>query len=193
MGNEKRLAFKKTDYEYRDLGELPIPLDKNIGLFTSPFVQMVGGKDDNDAVMPFKVDSTGRLDVIGVCPTHQPQAIITQANPTSGTKYTVLDTTEYIRIISAYASPTWTVQPTPLEMWITIDGVTERFFKANPASGGTFCPELFPGGTPHALVGSSTNSQRRSFLLEGREVKVEVEITGGTVSSLDSNIQWAKW
>lgn len=191
MTNRNRLAFKRLDYEYRDLGELPIPLDANTGLFTSPFVQMVGGKDANNAVMPFKIDSTGRLDVIGVCPEHQADATLDQTNPVSGTKYEIIPETEYVRIIGIAVKSTWTVQDT-IDCHITIDGVTITASKGNNTSNTYYYPLMLP-----SVAGFSFQTwaygRIGAFLLEGRSVKVEAESTGGTVSNLSARVKWARW
>jgi len=58
-----------------------------------------------------------------VCPKEKADGTLTQANPISGTKYTVLSTTRRVRILNIAARVTWTVQPNPLEIHLTIDGV----------------------------------------------------------------------
>ncbi|NVM23119.1 MAG: hypothetical protein HWN68_15215 [Desulfobacterales bacterium] len=122
---------------------------------------------------------------------HQADATLDQTDPVSGTKYEVLATTKNVRIILIEAQCTWTVQPTPLEIHVTIDGQPLVFSKADPVS------EDYYYATPYAPVaGGSLNVvaevRHRAFLLEGRSVKVEAEITGGTVSNLSARVKYAK-
>ena len=125
-------------------------------------------------------------------PEHQADATLNQANPVSGTKYEVLPETKNVRIIGISVECTWTVQPTPLEVHITIDGVPILCSKTDPASAIPHFAGLnatMSGGT----LDDTTYDPRRTFLLEGRSVKIEVEITGGTVSNLSARVKYAKW
>jgi len=124
---------------------------------------------------------------------HQADATLSQASPGSGTKYTVLDTTAKARIIVIAVKCIWTVQPTPLEVHVTIDGVSLTFTVSNPVSDTWYQAALDPTAGETSQVLTTTNFlPYRSFLLEGRSVKVEAEITGGTVSQLDARIKYAK-
>ena len=125
-------------------------------------------------------------------PEHQADAVLNQANPISGTKYTVLPTTKNVRIITIATKVTWTVQPSPLELHIIIDGVNIPISQIDPVSDTWYNAELVDSWTPSAGF-STAHHPHRSFLLEGRSVKVEVEITGGTVSNLNSIVKYAKW
>jgi len=127
-------------------------------------------------------------------PVQQADAVLNQAAPTSGTKYEVLATTKNVRIISIEVNCTWTAQPSPLEVHITIDGQTITYGIANPISATNYL------ANPNAekaedsqILNTSSYHDRRSFLIEGRSVKVEAEITGGTVSNLSARIKYAKW
>jgi len=125
-------------------------------------------------------------------PEHQADATLSQANPVSGTKYTVLDTTKNVRLLNIIVRVTWTVQPTPLEVHITIDGQVVTFTKTDPVTITSYFPQTLdaftlPGGVLDTVV------VHRAFLLEGRSVKVEVETTGGTVSNLSARVKYARW
>jgi len=133
-------------------------------------------------------------------PQQQTDAFLSQANPTSGTKYTVLDTTLNARITSIRCKVTWTVQPTPLEIHVTIDGKAERFFVTDPVSAQFYIASVAPDGseTNQSLIITFTTSGITSpFLipiyLEGRSIKIEAETTGGTVSNLSVRVKYAKW
>lgn len=125
---------------------------------------------------------------------HQTSAVLDQANPISGTKYTVLNTTKNVRIICIMADVAWTVQPTPLEVYVTIDGNTIRHYINNPATltpYGASVVEHQPEGY-QLLSAANGFAPYRAFLYEGRSIKVEAEITGGTVSTLHVIVQFAK-
>ena len=128
------------------------------------------------------------------CPQLQPDKLFNQSNPTSGLKYEVLATTPWVRLISIGAYVLWTAQPTPLEIYVTVDGQAGKFSVVDPVSNTGYYPALdakmaFPMGslslTDHCL--------ERAYLLDGRSVKVEAEITGGTVSRMVCVVRWAKW
>lgn len=128
------------------------------------------------------------------CFEQQADATINQANPASGTKYTVLDTTKRCRIISIAVKCTWTVQPTPLEVHITIDGQPFRFSFNNPLTDTFYYALINAQLAPTALLLTEHPTDYtiyRAFLFEGRSVKVEAEITGGTVSNLAARVKYA--
>jgi len=121
--------------------------------------------------------------------------------PVSGTKYewstdgsvaNALGTQKNVRIIGIECKVTWTVQPTPLEVHITVDGVELTGGMTNPTTATSYYVIMrsFSAG---ALVVSTVDSLPSSpFIVEGRSVKVEVETTGGTVSALTARVKWAK-
>ena len=136
--------------------------------------------------------SVGSGDKLKMCPKHQADAVLDQNNPVSGTKYVVLDTTKNVRIIGIEVHVTWTGQPTPLECHITIDGQSYTASFTDPVSNTLY--HVGSSGSTSGFVFSSSDLQNsRAFLLEGRSVKVEVETTGGTVSSLKARVKYAKW
>jgi hypothetical protein len=132
-------------------------------------------------------------------PAHQADAALNQAAPGDGVEYTVLDTTKNVRIISMIVQCTWTVQPTPLELHLTIDGVSHTYAMANPVSATPYIARALPDLSElnqglTALTGSITDvTACVPFLIEGRSVKVTAEITGGTVSNLTARVKYAKW
>lgn len=129
-----------------------------------------------------------------VCPALQADATLAQANPVSGTKYTVLATAQNVRLLSINEKDTWTVQPNPLEAWVTIDGVTYRFYVANPVSGTNYFAAIDATAADGTLdSGDNYTVKSRSFLLEGRSVKVEAEVTGGTSDPLVMRVKYGKW
>ena len=124
---------------------------------------------------------------------HQPDATLDQADPASGTKYTLLDTTRNVRIISISAKCTWTVQPSPLEVHLTIDGIAHKFSAVDPVSTDLYFAFVREGfHETNQLLETTAYGPYRAFLIEGRSVKVEVEITGGTVSNLSARVKWAQ-
>jgi len=122
---------------------------------------------------------------------HQADATLDQASPVSGTKYEVLATTKNVRIIGISAVCTWTVQPDPLEVHVTIDGQLLSFHFTDPVSTTPYFAYLDANRTAiNQAMDSSVGKE--AFLLEGRSVKVEAEITGGTVSNLSARVKYAK-
>jgi hypothetical protein len=126
---------------------------------------------------------------------HQQDAYLSQANPVSAQKYTVLDTTNNVRLISIAAKITWaTTQPTPLRVYVTIDGQTFTFEKANPVSGTTYYAFLYAGNSNDYQPLGTDDQTGRPFMLEGRSVKVEVQITWATTqpTPLECRVRYAK-
>lgn len=123
---------------------------------------------------------------------HMADAVIAQANPVSGTRYAVLRTSN-ARIISLFAQVTWTVQPDPLEIHMTIDGQTLRWYKGNPVTATGYEPENGAAADPGWMNLNITGYfAYRAFILEGRQIFIEAETTGGTVSLLDCRVKYAK-
>ena len=121
---------------------------------------------------------------------HQPDATLSQASPVSAQVYTILDTTANCRIINMVASCTWSGQPSPLVIRVIIDGVTINFTINNPSSSLTYVAVLAFGLPVLSVTGY--DEYGKAFLLEGRSVKVQVLITGGTVSNLAGRVTYAK-
>ena len=132
------------------------------------------------------------------CFEHQPDATINETNPGSGTKYewsrdgtqaNKLGTKKRVRIISIAVKCTWTVQPTPIEAHVTIDGQSFLASFTDPNTNTWYYVVNEPSSVNMVLT--TTSPIHRSFLLEGRSVKVEAEITGGTVSNLSARVKYA--
>lgn len=189
----KKQIDEEIPYEYRDLTSLPIPLDAQRGMWTKPEIMVVGSKDSNNAVHPLKIDTTGRLDVVGVCPEHQALVSQQQTNPVSGTQYELLPETELIRIITVGLRCTNSVTPT-LECHITVDGNVLTFTKANATSNQWQTPAVDYNQTEagQPLI-TGTGQRVRQFIFEARSASITVEVTGGTVTDLRSNIYYALW
>jgi len=124
-------------------------------------------------------------------PVHQADATLTQA-PVSGIKYVVLDT-KNARIISIGVKCVWTVQPTPLEIHITIDGVAIIASKIDPVTNTEYLVNDSHPLLATLFLESPGSGRILPFLIEGRSVKIEAEITGGTVSNLTARVKYAKW
>jgi len=125
----------------------------------------------------------------------QGDAALSQTNPVSTTLYTVLDTTANVRIISIVTNITWaTTQPTPLDIVVTIDGLTYTFTKANPVSGTNYFADLVPNELASAQSLTSDHSGYRAFLVEGRSIKVQARVTWATTqpTPLVCKVRYAK-
>lgn len=123
----------------------------------------------------------------------QPDAVLDQANPVSTNTYSVLVATEDVRILSISASVTWTVQPSPLEAIVMVDGNTILHQQADPVSTTEYTPLITPA-TPENLQLMDTTGviSSRAFLYEGQSVAVQARTTGGTTSNLSCRVKWAK-
>ena len=126
----------------------------------------------------------------------QADAAISQANPVSTTLYEVLATTKNVRIISIAAYVTWAVtQPTPLEVVVSIDGITKIYLIINPVSATTYHarPTAISDDNNQTLDSSYFDHQR-AFLLEGRSVRVQVRVTWAITqpSPLVCRVKYAK-
>lgn len=124
---------------------------------------------------------------------HQADAVISQANPVSTTLYEVLATTKNVRIIGIGAVLTWaTTQPNPLEILVTIDGVTVIFNKQNPVTATSYYARIIDPITDIQYIDATI--PQFAFLLEGRSVKVEVRVTWATTqpTPLVCRVKWAK-
>lgn len=128
-------------------------------------------------------------------PMLQPDAVLSQANPVSGTQYEALPATANVRIRSIAIEVAWTVQPTPVELWVVIDGTTIRHVQNNPVTATSYGATLNYGAaeTLQLLTTTVADVARQAFLYEGRSVQVLGEITGGTVQSLDVRVKWDRW
>jgi len=122
---------------------------------------------------------------------HQPDAVLDQANPVSGTKYLVLETTN-ARIISIAVWCTWTGQPTPLECHIIIDGVSIPVSQTDPVSATIYTVDNSYAAGANFSFNTALYHPSRAFLIEGRTIKIEAEITGGTVSKLEARVKFAR-
>lgn len=127
-------------------------------------------------------------------PQHQADEVVTQASPVSGTIYTILDTVHNCRLIAASAKVVWTVQPN-LQIHVIIDGNTLTGTHATPITNTGYEFIIRPdetelGGTLYISSGPY-GPYRAGILLEGKSVKVQMETTGGTTSSLVGRVKYA--
>ena len=123
---------------------------------------------------------------------HQADATLSQTNPVSATLYSVLATTANVRLISIETDLTWaTTQPNPLEVVVTIDGVSTIFSFTNPVSATAYFASLNANAAANAQTLETTDrtATGRPFLLEGRSVKVEVRITWATTQPTPLNVR----
>ena len=134
------------------------------------------------------------LDLIRTELTFQQQAdaTISQTNPVSTTLYPVLAATANVRLISIETDITWaTTQPTPLEIVVTIDGVSTIFLVANPVSATPYFASLDANATAATqdLETTDRTATGRSFLLEGRSIQVQARITWATTQPTPLNVR----
>jgi hypothetical protein len=122
---------------------------------------------------------------------HQPDAVLAQANPVSTTLYTVLAATPNVRIYGINTECFWTVQPSPLEIVLTIDGQVITHGIANPATATAYFARRGMD-RPEANQELSAVEFQPAFFIEGRSVRVQARITGGTVQTLNARVKWAR-
>jgi len=121
------------------------------------------------------------------------QANLSQNNPVSGTKYTLIDTTKNCALLGVMAKVTWTVQPDPLEVHATVDGQTLKWEKANPVSTTPYCARSLDLQVDLNAMGLSTSTSSIGIMFFARSLKIELETTGGTVSNLSGKAKYLKW
>ena len=127
-------------------------------------------------------------------------ATLSKDNPVSAMLYTVLCTTKNVRIISMSAAVMWTTtQPTPLEIVVTVDGLTQVYIQTNPVDGMWYISRMVPfnpetAQAMHPRANNYTDSLQLLHL-EGRSVKVQVRITWATTqpTSLVCKVKYAKY
>lgn len=122
----------------------------------------------------------------------QTDAAISQAAPGDGTQYTVLDTVENVRIISVWIECTWTVQPDPLELHGTLDGLTLKAAVTNPVS----TQNYYLGVNPDLALNAqalTTTKPIQSFIYDCRSVQLLAEVSGGTVQNLSCRVRYARY
>lgn len=129
----------------------------------------------------------------GVQYVRQSDATLSQASPSTGVKYTILDTVKNVRIYGANVVVTWTVQPDPLEIHLTIDGVSLTHSFTNPVSTTNYMIVIAPWLAETSLTLATWDTAfTAGFMYEGHSVKVEAETTGGTVSNLSGRVKYGK-
>lgn len=116
--------------------------------------------------------------------------------PIAGTKYTLLDTVKNVRINKMTCSVNWTLQPNPLEVHLTIDGVAYTATFANPATATSYYlyqRAIYGSSLFDITTASSALSTYVAFLFEARSCKIELETTGGTVQFLRGAVSYSKY
>jgi len=129
-------------------------------------------------------------------PIHQTALARAEATPISNTLYEVLPTTRNVRLIGVAALSTWAVtQPTPLEVIIEIDGVTLTFSQINPITATWYsCSMYSPSNVAEGLMTTTDYCIQRSFLLEGRTIRVQARIIWAiTQPTLSCRVKYARW
>jgi len=119
-------------------------------------------------------------------PLDQADAGLNQANPVAGTWYVILAATRNCRLRGVGVHCTWTVQPDPIRIRVTVDGNVRIYTFDNPVS-----------GTPYYLNKNSIRAEAAGYLvatdpamaffIEGRSILVEAEV-GSTVAGTVSNL-----
>jgi hypothetical protein len=123
--------------------------------------------------------------------THQAIALLAQAAAVQNTWYTVLDTTLNCRVIGVCVAMSVAIET--LQMRITIDGNILSGEQAAAVVGTIYHGILLQTNLAQNLTMTSTVPLTRSFLLEGRSVKVEVRKTTAVgAGTLTASVVYAK-
>jgi len=128
-----------------------------------------------------------------VPPEQQPDAALTQANPVQNTWYTVLDTTPNARIIGMACAVLTTGET--IEVRMTVDGQVKTGSMALSADTGYYV-YLYTGSDASKLYFTSSVIEQygRSFIIEGRSVKVEIrKTTAAGAGNLWACVSYARW
>ena len=142
-------------------------------------------------------------------PRHQADSYTVIANPVSGTKYVWragetgagadLGDQSNVRILSIVTRLTWaTTQPTPLKIHVTIDGQPITHIQVDPVTATWYEAMRTPwasAATQSMAIEGTYNNTRDSIMYEGKNAKVEVEITWAVTQPTDlmMRVKWAKW
>lgn len=138
-------------------------------------------------------------------PEEQLDSVTIISNPVSGLKYewktgesgagAVLGSQKNVRIIDVSAQCTQSVNPDSIQVHITCDTKLNTYTKATPATNTMYASKTMPhlAATAQQLDVATNFAQYRAFLKEGRTIKVEAEVTGGTVTELKLRVKWGKW
>lgn len=109
------------------------------------------------------------------------QAVLTVStpNPVTATKYTVLDTTSNVEIVSICSQVTWAVtQPSPIDVTTTIDGVAIIYRKVDPVTATNYFARRLAYTDIQQLQGNDDYGTQ--YLDKGRSVKIEHEVVWAT-------------
>jgi hypothetical protein len=129
--------------------------------------------------------------LLSPCPFHQHDATLAQANPVQNTWYTVLDTTQNVRLISIWVQIEDVDES--VQVRITIDGITLIGVSPLVADSQDFV-NLSYAGTDALTIASTVGYLYKAFFLEGRSVKVEIrKITNAGNGDLNCLVKWAKF
>jgi len=123
---------------------------------------------------------------------HQPTATLTQAAPVQNTWYTILDTIANGRLIGVYFKVADTGED--LELRITIDGQTYVGVQAAVADTPYYINGIdYSSGALSVQSVLEVSQRKGAFLLEGRNIKVEVRKTSAAgAGTFSGRAEYAK-
>ena len=122
------------------------------------------------------------------------RATINQVNPASGTGYPVLAIQETgVRIIGIMGQCTWTVQPSPLEIQVSMGATTIIYNQTDPVTLNAYAcvnSSMMDVDAQQMIdiVANVDPANARAFLVDGVNVGIMAEITGGTVQNLGCSV-----
>jgi len=121
---------------------------------------------------------------------HMPDATLSQANPVSGTSYTVLDAVNNARIIGIAVKVTYSSTIPLVKCQITMDGVNMDAVKSDMENNTWYTVRI---SEPYAdLLYSIGTHASRAFLLESRNVSIALGYSGvAEVTDLNARVKYA--
>ena len=122
---------------------------------------------------------------------------LNQANPVSGTEYTVLEASNIV-VHEISADVTWNVDTTTLEVHVYFDDVKTMTFSIDPDSGTNYWAEFTCSADDTDLLSQSLaaldnlRQYQSAYLFHGRRVKITAESTGGTANPLKCFVRYSE-
>lgn len=124
---------------------------------------------------------------------YQAPITLNQANPISGTQYALLPTTTYVMLLVTSGVVTWTVQPSPLEMHMNLDGQTPSPARTNPVSTTVYHLKHFSMHTNGLSIFLDATNLDSPLNMAAKSMGINLETTGGTVQNLSGQISYMRF
>jgi len=121
---------------------------------------------------------------------HQTDVTLNQANPDSGTRYTLLPETTNAIILSISGYITWTVQ-SKLYIYVTCDGIERLGYHNTPISDEVFFWQMISNSTSALLLNQAEAEKVGNLNLKSKSVEIKIRAYLGTASVLYGRCKYA--